>query len=82
MWGGVFRINGESGPPRENSVINATYKKSSRNRQLKLLKAEVIYPRVYNNSVIIIIIIIIITIIIIIKVFSKIREQHTRKSRS
>ena len=51
MVGGVVRITGESGPPRGNSVVYVAYKKkSSLSAKVKLLKADTLYLRGYNNN--------------------------------
>jgi hypothetical protein len=42
MGGWVVWITQESGPPKENYVVQVTYKTSSLNAKTKLLKAEIL----------------------------------------
>jgi hypothetical protein len=48
--GGVAQIIQESGPPRGNAMVEVTYKKLSLHAEIKLLKVEILYIRIYNNK--------------------------------
>jgi hypothetical protein len=48
--GGVAQIIQESGPPRGNVMVQITYKKLSLHAEIKLLKVEMLYIRIYYNK--------------------------------